>query len=114
MSDVWVSVMSHLTPREARHLIAVVRGLKVTMCKTPFVNDFYIGGCECPGLRLQRDVEFLSCNYPRFMLQPVDFSCIVEVSWDGENGQHTSMVGIDIKFSNKSILYTYRFRVDST
>ena len=104
MSDVWASVMSHLTPREARHLIAVVRGLKVTMCKAPSVNDFYIGGGECPGLRLQQDVEFLSCNYPRFMLHPVDFSCIVEISWDGVNEQRISMVGIDIKFSNKSIL----------
>ena len=114
MSDVWVSVMSHLTPREARNLIATVRGLKVTMCKAPSVSDFYSSGCECPGLRLQRDVELLSCNYPRFMLQPIDFSCIVEMAWwDGEGVQNTSMVGIDIKFSSESILYTYRFRVDS-
>jgi hypothetical protein len=116
MSDVWVSVMSHLTPREAKHLIAAVRGLRVTMCKDPSVNDIYLCGDECPCMRLQTDIDFLKHHYPRFMLQAVDFSCIVEYGWKNvqEFEPKSSMFGVEIVFSNTGVLCTYRFRVDST
>ena len=116
MNDAWVSVMSHLTPREAKNLIVAVKGLNVIMCKAPSVSSVYLCGEECPCMRLQTDIDFLKHHCPRGMLQAINFSCIVEIGWKNvqEFEPKSSMFGVEIVFSNTGVLCTYRFCVDST
>ena len=136
MDDVWQIVCGYLTPREARHLRAVVRGLRLTMCKPPVLRDMY--SCvrlmvptvslasqhiRPPCLQMQRDVNALARHYPRSVLTPLSFQAIMEVEWlgdvecwDGDRWRDalgkTSLIGITVEFSGTAIVYSYDFKVD--
>ena len=117
MGDMWVEVLRHLTPREARHLIAAVRGLKAEMCMLPTMYGVYlrdVGALESPCVAMQRDVEKLVRNYPCRMLMPTDFACIVEIDCLGHASGERSFLGVTVKFAESGIVYTYDFKVEQT
>ena len=135
MDDVWHIVCGYLTPREAMHLIAVVRSLRVSSCKPPALRDMYscvrllmpspLPGLKIrpPCLQMQRDVNALAHHYPRSMLAPLRFQTLMEVEWlgdvecwDGDRWTEAigkvSVIGISVRFSEKAIVYSYDFKVD--
>lgn len=112
MDDAWTNVMRFLTPREARHLRLVVRGLRADMCRPPAMSGLYLyaetAGCDPPCVAMRKDVEMVLHNYPRGMLVSKVFRCIMELRCMGLS----SLVGIKIDFSGADVVYTCDFRVD--
>jgi hypothetical protein len=119
-TDVWQLVIAFLTPREARHLLGVVKGLKMSMCKQPSLKDVYrsrrvIGFRATPGADplLCAGTRAIQDHYPRHMIVGLKLNTVMMIDWihPGSDEVRTTATGVLVRFVQDVVLFNYTFFV---
>jgi hypothetical protein len=115
--DVWELVMAHLTPREAKCLMQVVRGLDVKMCKVPSLKETYYstrryGVATGADAELLADAMMIRRDYPQQALSAMKLRTTMCVEWvmPGQK-RKTTVMGVLVRFGETLVLFNYSYFV---